>query len=124
MRLSSEKGCQVREIITHVTCLSNFDIKLCLAAVFSLYLTPQKDGHAELTLGGIDHSKYHGQLTYSPLPVGSTPLPARYWQLISPQIFVNGKTNSTLKQSRTVMFDSGTSNILFDTETTEVIVFG
>jgi hypothetical protein len=88
-----------------------------LPALFSLYLTPLKDGHAELTIGGVDHSKFQGELTYSPLASSSDPL----WRLMSPQISVNGKTTSSLQQSRSVIFDSGTSNMLFDTKTTEAI---
>ena len=30
--------------------------------LFSFYLTPQSVGNAELTLGGIDHTKYKGDL--------------------------------------------------------------
>lgn len=33
-----------------------------LVALFSLYLTPQAVGNAELTLGGIDNSKFTGKL--------------------------------------------------------------
>ncbi|KAJ7054480.1 acid protease [Mycena amicta] len=82
-----------------------------------LYVTPEAVGGAELTIGGIDDSKFNGTLTYAPnADAGSST-----WSLTSPQIFVNGKTTSTLKRSRDVIFDSGTSNILFDTTTTEAI---
>lgn len=86
-------------------------------ALFSLYLTPDNTQEAELTIGGIDSSKYQGDLTYASLPAdaGST------WQLSSPQITVNGQTTSTLKVNRNIIFDSGTSNVLFDTQTTEAM---
>lgn len=42
------------------------------------------------------------------------------WTLNSPRLSVNGKTNSILTQSRNIIFDSGTSNVLFSTDTTEV----
>jgi hypothetical protein len=88
-----------------------------LPSLFSLYLTPKSVGNAELTIGGIDSSKYQGSLTYASLPFfsGST------WQLSSPKIAVNGKTTSTLSQSRTIIFDSGTSNVLFSTSTANAI---
>lgn len=70
-----------------------------------------------MTIGGIDSSKYTGNLTYASLPAGS----GSTWQLASPQIVVNGKTTSTLKSSRDIIFDSGTSNVLFDTDVAEVM---
>ncbi|TFK54198.1 acid protease [Heliocybe sulcata] len=88
-----------------------------LPSVFGMYFTPNAVGNAELTIGGIDSSKYHGSLTYASLPSGS----GDTWQLSSPQISVNGKTTSTLKRRRTIIFDSGTSNVLFSTSTAEAI---
>ncbi len=44
-----------------------------------------------------------------------------FWQLTSSGITVNGKSTSTLKQSRTIIFDSGTSNLVFPQEDTEAI---
>lgn len=85
-------------------------------AIFGMYLTPQKVGNAELTIGGLDTSKYTGSLTYAALPSG-----AGDWEIPSSAISVNGKTSTTLTKSRSVIFDSGTSNVLFDTKTTEVI---
>ncbi|KAJ7669356.1 acid protease [Mycena polygramma] len=88
-----------------------------LPSLFSLFVTPQAVGGAELTVGGIDKSKFNGSLTYAPLAdAGSTT-----WSLTSPTISVNGKTTSVLKQTRDVIFDSGTSNILFSTDTAEAI---
>jgi hypothetical protein len=34
---------------------------------------------------------------------------------------VNGKTSTTLKQSRSIIFDSGTTNVLFPTTTANAI---
>lgn len=90
---------------------------ICFTALFSLYLTPHNTQEAELTIGGIDSSKFNGSLTYASLPDGAGPT----WQLSSPQISVNGQTTSTLVAQRDIIFDSGTSNILFDTETTEAM---
>lgn len=103
-----------------------------VAALFSMFLTPNAVGEAELTFGGIDNTKFQGEfevlmlvatdecysgpLTFASLPSTS----GRTWELPSPQISVNGRTTTTLRQRRTVIFDSGTSNILFSTATTEV----
>ncbi|KAF7361726.1 Pepsin A [Mycena venus] len=84
-----------------------------LPSLFSLFLTPQAVGHAEMTVGGIDTTKFNGSLTFASLPAGSSST----WVLNSPQLFVNGKSTSVLKASRNIIFDSGTSNILFPTAT-------
>jgi len=57
-----------------------------------------------------------GNLTYASLGEDAGPT----WYLNSPGIFVNGKTTSLLDTSRDIIFDSGTSNVLFSTDTTEV----
>jgi hypothetical protein len=80
-----------------------------------MYLTPQSVGSAQLTLGSIDSSKYTGTLHYASVPEG-----AGDWELTSSAIYVNGKTTSALKASRQVVFDSGTSNVLFPTATANV----
>ncbi|PPR05853.1 hypothetical protein CVT26_010133 [Gymnopilus dilepis] len=83
----------------------------------SLYLTPKAVGNAELTLGGIDNSKFTGTPVFASLPSGS----GSTWQLRSPKIFVNGQTTSVLNTARTIIFDSGTSNVLFPTATANAI---
>lgn len=88
-----------------------------LPSLFSMYLTPKAVDSAELTLGGIDNSKFTGTPIFASLPSGS----GSTWQLASPGISVNGKTTSVLKTSRTIIFDSGTSNILFSTNTANAI---
>ncbi|KAL0950379.1 hypothetical protein HGRIS_010341 [Hohenbuehelia grisea] len=88
-----------------------------LPSLFSLFLTPNSVGKAEMTLGGIDTSKFTGSLTFASLPANA----GRTWQLVSPQLSVNGKTSTVLRRSRTIIFDSGTSNILFSTDTANAI---
>ncbi|KAF7342153.1 Pepsin A [Mycena venus] len=83
-----------------------------LPSLFSLYLTPQAIGNAEMTIGGIDTTKFKGDLIYASLPAFTT----TSWSLISPQFFVNGKSTNALKASRHVVFDSGTSNIVFTSQ--------
>ncbi|GJE97382.1 acid protease [Phanerochaete sordida] len=89
-----------------------------LPSLFSFYLTPKAVGNAELTLGGIDKTKYKGELTYGNLidPVGS-----ESWQLNSTGITVNGKSAPGLKKLRTFIFDSGTSNIVLPLADTEAV---
>lgn len=87
-----------------------------LSSLFSMYLTPLSKGGAELTFGGIDTSKYTGTLEYAALPSGSSD-----WEITSTGLYINGKTTSTLKGTRQIIFDSGTSNVLFDTDIAEAI---
>ncbi|TBU33806.1 acid protease [Dichomitus squalens] len=86
-----------------------------LDSLFSLFLTPEAVGNAELLIGGIDDSKFKGDLIYTD-QTGSGD-----WVASSSSISINGKTTSVLNQQRDIIFDSGTSNILFSTETTEAI---
>ncbi|KAG9020086.1 hypothetical protein FRB95_005078, partial [Tulasnella sp. JGI-2019a] len=92
-----------------------------LPAIFSMYLTPNASGQtAELILGGIDTTKYTGSLTYVEVPAGSD----SSWILSSSDITVNGVSTPTLKKTRSMIFDSGTSNILLDQETAKAIYAG
>jgi len=84
-------------------------------AKFGLYVTPKKAGHAELTLGGVDHTKLHTPMIFAPLPFSGGG-----WVLPSPGINVNGKTVPVLQTNRQISFDSGTSSLAFSKETTEV----
>lgn len=88
-----------------------------LPSLFSMYLTPQAIGNAELTVGGIDQSKFSTPLVFASLPSGTSST----WRLTSPSISVNGQTTTLLNTRRTIIFDSGTSNVLFSTNTTEAI---
>ncbi|PBK91451.1 acid protease [Armillaria gallica] len=88
-----------------------------LPSLFSLYLTPLAVGNAELTLGGIDETKFKGDLVFASLPKPASGV----WRLPSPGITVNGKTTTLLQTTRSIIFDSGTSNVLFSTDTTEAI---
>jgi hypothetical protein len=93
--------------------ITDFALNLC-AALFSFYLTPPV-GDAELTIGGIGHSKFQGDFIYPPLAHDLNF--EGVWQLTSPHIFVNDKTTSVLQISHTVLFESAISNVLFDTQT-------
>ncbi|KAF8523163.1 aspartic peptidase domain-containing protein [Hysterangium stoloniferum] len=87
-----------------------------LASEFGLFLTPNSVGNAELTLGGADTTKFTGSLTFI-----SQPSSDGNWELPSTSIAVNGKTTSTLNKRRTIIFDSGTSSLCLDQQTTEAI---
>lgn len=90
-------------------------ILISLTALFSLNLTPNTVGGAELTLGGIDNTKVTNPITYVPVVQNSG-----FWQLKSSKFSVNGKSTSTLTASRTIIFDSGTSNLVFPKAVAEV----
>ncbi|OCH89493.1 acid protease [Obba rivulosa] len=92
-------------------------IKEGLPALFGILLTPKAVGHAELTLGGFDESKFIGPLTFAPLSAEADD----QWALDSPSITVNGRTTPLLASNRSIIFDSGTSNIVFDQNTTEAM---
>ncbi|KAF8516363.1 aspartic peptidase domain-containing protein [Gautieria morchelliformis] len=87
-----------------------------LPAQVGLFLTPERIGHAELTLGGADTTKFTGPLTFITQPSSTG-----NWILPSSGIAVNGKTSNTLTSNRTIIFDSGTSNLCFSKATTEAI---
>ena len=83
--------------------------------MYGFYLTPKAIGHAELTLGGIDHSKFVGDPTYIPL-IAET----GRWFVTPTQIFANGRLVTTPLNDLEVFFDSGTSNVYFPANITQV----
>ncbi|KAF8986341.1 acid protease [Cyathus striatus] len=95
-------------------------IKQGFPVIFSFYMSPKLVGNAELTIGGINKRKYTGTPVYAPIHPGVGDL-IDIWQLDSPGIFVNGNTTSLLNSNRTIIFDSGTSNVYFSTNITEAI---
>lgn len=102
---SSYKICETR---SHI-------LLSALSALFSFYLTPKTIGSAELTLGGIDYSKFKEPMVFSTIrPNGA------FWTLPSSRIIVNGQTNEVLSQTRDFIFDSATSNLVFPKALTEV----
>jgi len=93
-------------------------------AMFGLQLTPESVGSAELTLGGYDASKAVGELRFGSI-INPSQTPT-FWALESDFVAVNGHTSSTLQTilSQTplgVIFDSGTSNCVFQQNVTEAI---
>ncbi|KAF8170827.1 acid protease [Mycena galopus ATCC 62051] len=77
-------------------------------AVLGMWFTPHSEGGAgEITLGGVDTTKFDTPLVYSTSIVDDD------WYLTSLGIYVNGKTTSFLQSSVPLYFDSGTSNMLF-----------
>ncbi|KAH9922573.1 acid protease [Amylocystis lapponica] len=68
-----------------------------IQALFGMYLTPEAVGNAELTVGGYDGSKFNSTLAYANI------------------------TTELLQTTTPLIFDSGTSNIVLDTNTTEAI---
>ncbi|KAF7342890.1 Acid protease [Mycena sanguinolenta] len=85
-------------------------------AIFGMLFVPESEGgQGELTLGGVDTTKFSTSLLFSP-QVGDG-----NWQLASEGIFVNRKTASILQNNLTLIFDSGTSNMLFEQSIAEAI---
>ena len=68
-----------------------------------MYLTPAAVGEAEMTFGGIDTTKFQGDLIYADVPAGS----GSTWTLDSWGIAVNGQSPKALQVSQNVIFDSG-----------------
>lgn len=106
-----------------------------LPSLFSLFLTPNSVGNAEMTLGGIDKTKFQGDtpaivlvrtltddllgdLVFASLP----PRISSTWSLNSTGISVNGQTTTTLNQERNFIFDSGTSNVVLTQADAEVMI--
>ncbi|CAK5276783.1 unnamed protein product [Mycena citricolor] len=122
LRASQPELCRLHEAGTGMSALAQgFFASLInqgLPSLFSLYLTPRAIGGAELTIGGVDSTKFTGSLTFASLP---NPNSDPTWSLDSPRIAVNGKTTSVLSRARNIIFDSGTSNVLFDTQTANAI---
>jgi hypothetical protein len=77
-----------------------------LPPLFSLYLTPKSIGGAQLTIGGIDSTKFTGKINY--LPIDGT---AGYWRMNSgfQKVTVNGQRSPVTVRS--AIADSGTSNM-------------
>ncbi|KAI0092968.1 aspartic peptidase domain-containing protein [Irpex rosettiformis] len=91
-----------------------------LPSLFSFYITPQSVGNAELILGGIDHSKFKGAITYVPIAQSQYP-EYPFWLLTNLGFSVNNKMTSASPKNRIFVFDSGTSNVVMPKEDAEAI---
>lgn len=100
-RTSSPTASQVRWLL-HLCSTRPRKADSIRPAVFSLALLPHGTSGSELTLGGIDTTKYTKALTYIPVVSGSS-----FWELKSTQFSVNGKSNLALSLSHNIIFDSG-----------------
>ncbi|KAI1791951.1 acid protease [Ganoderma leucocontextum] len=83
--------------------------------LFSMFLTPHTVGNAELIIGGVDNSKFTGDLVWADQSGQGD------WVVSSTAITVNGQTTDVLDQPRDIIFDSGTSNVLFSTQIAEAM---
>jgi hypothetical protein len=84
-------------------------------AVFGMYLSPYSIGYAELTLGGTDLSGNTVPPTYIPVTGDGS-----VWQLTSYGVYVNDVTSLALQIYQVIVFDTGTSNLVFPIEIAEV----
>ncbi|KAJ7871202.1 hypothetical protein B0H14DRAFT_2345354, partial [Mycena olivaceomarginata] len=76
--------------------------------ISGMFFSPNSaEGAGEIAFGGVDTNKFTAPLLYSPLVDSSNRI------LNSEGIFVNGQTASGLQNNVTLIFHSGTSNILF-----------
>jgi hypothetical protein len=110
----TDQGLPRKRVTSFLAVSHHAHISPSFAALFSLFLTPDKVGSAELTLGGTDPSKFSGTPVFAPAGANS------HWELTASKISVNGKTSSTLQRSMGIIFDSGTSNLVFPKAITEV----
>ncbi|KAJ7586022.1 acid protease [Mycena floridula] len=88
-----------------------------LPALVSFYITPNATGDAELTLGGIDSSKFNSTMIFAPLVNDGFGA----WILNSTTISVNGKTNDILAVTTEMIFDTGTTNVFLPQNLTEAV---
>jgi hypothetical protein len=92
---------------------------LLRTAFFGIYYSPHGlNGTSEITMGGVDFTKFSTPLNYA--SVVSVPGLVGLWTLASTSGSVNGQTVDILKDGFTVIFDSGTPNVLFPKDMAEV----
>ncbi|KAJ7640174.1 aspartic peptidase domain-containing protein, partial [Mycena rosella] len=84
-------------------------------AIFGMLFTPKNEGGAELTMGGVDTTKFTGTLLYSPGLSNSD------WEISSLGIYVNGEMKSSAS-NRLPLLLQGTSTMLF-TEATALAIY-
>ena len=68
--------------------------------VFGVYLSDASGSPGELTLGGVDNTKFTGELSYVPLSSET------YWEVALDTITINGASVTTTKKA---VLDTGTS---------------
>ncbi|KAH8103487.1 acid protease [Cristinia sonorae] len=88
-----------------------------LAPLFSMYFTPKSVGNANMLLGGIDRSKFRGDLWYASLPTDVDL--SGLWALFPTGLKVNGA--AVPNKDAMIIIDSGTSNVVLSTAETEAI---
>jgi hypothetical protein len=86
-------------------------------AVFGIYYSPHGlNGTSEITMGGIDFSKFSTPLNYASVISGSEGA----WTIASTGGSVNGQTPDLLKNGLHILFDTGTPNVVFPQDMAEV----
>jgi hypothetical protein len=88
----------------------------CLA-LFGIYYSPHGlNGTSEITMGGIDFSKFSTPLNYASVISDAD----GGWTIASTGGSVNGQTPDLLKDSLNIFFDSGTPNVVLPQKMAEV----
>ena len=86
-------------------------------ALFGIYYSPHGlNGTSEITMGGVDFSKFSTPLAYASVISGS----GGAWTLSSTGGSVNGQTLDLLKDGLHILFDTGTPNVVFPQALAEV----
>ena len=94
---------------------------------FGLYLDDEEAGKGSVTLGGIDSSKYQGELTTFPMAKNQSGTYDRYRLDLTSVTFTDdtGKTTSLLSNSSTpVVLDSGSTALLIPGDVTTDLIKG
>ena len=84
-----------------------------------MYLTPEADGGAEMTLGGLDSAKFsNSSMVYGKVTQQNE---STFWEMSPSSIAVNDKPiSSSVLNGLRIIFDSGTSNLVFPVVIVEV----
>ncbi|KAH8809448.1 aspartic peptidase domain-containing protein [Xylogone sp. PMI_703] len=85
-------------------------------ALYGLYLTPESIGNAEISIGGVDASKYTSDIYY--FPVNST---TGLFTIKFDSVYVN-KQNTNITSAPAII-DSGTANIVAPTNQTAQAIY-
>jgi len=88
-----------------------FAVKLEAEQVFSLFLTNFPSDQSALTIGGLDSTKYVGNITYNAvIPIGTANV--GFWMIKMDKLVVE---NTTIISNQNIIIDSGTTLVVIST---------
>ncbi|KAJ7576387.1 acid protease [Mycena floridula] len=88
-----------------------------LPPLVSFFVTPHSIGDAEITLGGVDSSKFDSPMIFAPIRTDG----GGAWILNSSGIAVNDHTAEALAVDTQILFDTGTTNVFLPLAMAEVV---